>query len=1025
MRKNLKYLIISLFALLVFSCGMILVSHDFSVNNNETQEEEEVEEAHAGWDWKEDTKYIYVKWTDSDEYPSSPQATVERTNLSVSNGNFSFRVRVGTGVGNASFYTYVGGSNDKDGKFRANFDIKGCYLENFIVRFKTATMGDSHEVYSLNGGWTEYAKTSGSQALDGYNYGDFWYTTKGIATFNHIADTWIDFFVRLCKYTLNFSSAGEISGNTSVTQYYSGIFAPPSTTRTGYTFNGWYYYDDDNNQSFLGNIMPILGENNTTKTAYADWTANTYNISYNLNGGTAGSNSPTTGTYASVVNISYPTREGYTFAGWTYSGGNSSTAQYSNRKGGLIFTYDIYDDWTDGTQIIKATKFKNLTPTNNATVTLTAHWVANDYNVTFYSNKPASMTSNITQTLNGDDYTSTSKTMSKFVTFDSIVSKTAKASATGWTFNGYYTSASDGQRIFDGNGNIVKNVSGYTDSNGKWKKAANTSLYAQWTANGYKPLIKPNGGIYNGSGNNLELSGITYDNAFNVLNPTREGYTFAGWTMTNGDATTALHGTSSDSLSSWSDPSTAVTSTWFNNLTPTKNATVTLTAQWTANEYNITFDANKPASMTSNITQTLNGNAYTSTPTTMSKFVTFDSSVSKTAKASATGWAFNGYYTSASGGQRIFDGNGNIVKNVSGYTDSNGNWKKAANTSLYARWAQRVYAITLNKQSGSDGTSTIYQKYDNGYYLNYANNVVSNQMTNSANPITVPTRNGYVFDGYYLNTAFNTAEQYIDCYGYLTTYAANNHFAAAGTLYAKWIGTWAQFQSFWAPTQNSSGQYQIASAADLAWFMNKVNFNNASGDTLHAIQTNNIDLSGHIWYPIGTSSSKFYGTYDGQGYKISGLETVAQVNGGVAGLFGFISNKTATSVEIETKITNVYIEGGNVNGHVSAGGVVGNIASGLVSKCLIYNTTINGGARGGIIGVAASGSKIDNSIYYNTNAISLTHNICSGSGTITDCLSKINGTETFYGKNDNNWRNVTNMFVSALPKALFWIAYTE
>ena len=50
----------------------------------------------------------------------------------------------------------------------------------------------------------------------------------------------------------------------------------------------------------------------------------------------------------------------------------------------------------------------------------------------------------------------------------------------GHTFLGYYTQPVGGVKIFDAEGNAVANVSGYTDASGKWIRAENVSLYAQW-----------------------------------------------------------------------------------------------------------------------------------------------------------------------------------------------------------------------------------------------------------------------------------------------------------------------------------------------------------------------------------------------------------------------------------------------------------------------------------------------------------------------------------------------------------------
>ena len=98
-----------------------------------------------------------------------------------------------------------------------------------------------------------------------------------------------------------------------------------------------------------------------------------------------------------------------------------------------------------------------------------------------------------------------------------------------------------------------------------------------------------------------------------------------------------------------------------------------------------------------------------------------------------------------------------------------------------------VYTITLDTQSGSGGTSLIYVHYSVGVYLNcdLSGPTVSNQMTTSANPITCPTRTGYIFAGYY-TTQNSGGTQYIDSSGKVTSDFSTTYFTAAGTLYARW-----------------------------------------------------------------------------------------------------------------------------------------------------------------------------------------------------------------------------------------------
>ena len=102
---------------------------------------------------------------------------------------------------------------------------------------------------------------------------------------------------------------------------------------------------------------------------------------------------------------------------------------------------------------------------------------------------------------------------------------------------------------------------------------------------------------------------------------------------------------------------------------------------------------------------------------------------------------------------------------------------------IYALWTPNKYTITLNNQSAtSAGTTTIYEKYNYGYYTN---TTLTTKMTTSANKITVPTKTGYTFGGYY--TAVNGGgTQYINANGYITSSASATNFTAGGTLYAKW-----------------------------------------------------------------------------------------------------------------------------------------------------------------------------------------------------------------------------------------------
>ena len=92
--------------------------------------------------------------------------------------------------------------------------------------------------------------------------------------------------------------------------------------------------------------------------------------------------------------------------------------------------------------------------------------------------------------------------------------------------------------------------------------------------------------------------------------------------------------------------------------------------------------------------------------------------------------------------------------------------------------------ITLDNQSAdSAGTVKIYQTYNTNVYLTTWG---TSPMSETANKITPPTKEGYSFDGYYDSTEFTT--KYISSDGYITSsgLAAGKALKANGIWYAKW-----------------------------------------------------------------------------------------------------------------------------------------------------------------------------------------------------------------------------------------------
>ena len=113
--------------------------------------------------------------------------------------------------------------------------------------------------------------------------------------------------------------------------------ALPIPTKTGYTFVGWY-----ENQELTGVPVADIPTNNTENlNFYAKWTANTYTVIFDANGGSVDPTSAVT-VAGKLTSLPTPTYDGYNFLGW-----------YTQKDGGdkvttdTVFTMDstIYAHW--------------------------------------------------------------------------------------------------------------------------------------------------------------------------------------------------------------------------------------------------------------------------------------------------------------------------------------------------------------------------------------------------------------------------------------------------------------------------------------------------------------------------------------------------------------------------------------------------------------------------------------------------------------------------------------------------------
>ena len=248
--------------------------------------------------------------------------------------------------------------------------------------------------------------------------------------------------------------------------------------REGYTFAGWSSVVDDASTQVAADWLPT-----DDVTLFALWSANTYTVSYDVNGG---SGSVTAASYTTAGDalslddasgVSAPV--GYHFAGWSTEVDNAET-------------------------VVDST----FAPTS--AVTLFAVWAGDVYDVTFDANgADGSVPAPVQYTVGSDS---------------GLMLDDATA-AEHYSFVGWSSSASDASALVDASGFVPA--------------ADNTVLYAVFEADTYAITYDANAGT-----GDVASDFYTWDGAETVLDSgsglSRDGYTFAGWTTDPDNALTTV-----------------------------------------------------------------------------------------------------------------------------------------------------------------------------------------------------------------------------------------------------------------------------------------------------------------------------------------------------------------------------------------------------------------------------------------------------------------------------------------------------
>ena len=146
------------------------------------------------------------------------------------------------------------------------------------------------------------------------------------------------------QYVVTFDANGGSSSSSQTFDHGLALGALPQATRTGYTFTGWYTASSDGTQVTASTVVTA------NVTYYAHWTANSYSVKFNANGGT-GTMADQKLTYDTATNLTANafTWTGYTFKGWATSASGAvayaDQASVKNLTATAGGTVDLYAVW--------------------------------------------------------------------------------------------------------------------------------------------------------------------------------------------------------------------------------------------------------------------------------------------------------------------------------------------------------------------------------------------------------------------------------------------------------------------------------------------------------------------------------------------------------------------------------------------------------------------------------------------------------------------------------------------------------
>jgi uncharacterized repeat protein (TIGR02543 family) len=268
--------------------------------------------------------------------------------------------------------------------------------------------------------------------------------------------------------TFNADGGTLLGGATATAAAGDTVSGLPEADRPGYSFGGWYTGRNGGGSLFTTGTPVTAGI-----TVYALWTAGSYTVIFNADGGVLlGSPTATVTAGGNVSSLPGATKTGYTFGGW----------------------------WTE--PFGGGTQFNTFTPVN-ATFTVFAKWIAEAASCTVFFIPDGG-------SLSGSDYVT--------VSAGGRVSSLPSATKTGYTFGGWWTESGGGGSQFTISTTVNSTFAVYA----KWTPLEPTTPVPVT----YTVYFYADGGSLSGADRVTVAEG---GRVSSIPGVTRSGYTFGGW----------------------------------------------------------------------------------------------------------------------------------------------------------------------------------------------------------------------------------------------------------------------------------------------------------------------------------------------------------------------------------------------------------------------------------------------------------------------------------------------------------------